>query len=206
MNRNSNKISLDEDKLLKDIRIIIFLLMLISLGIGLTKTYFTSMVILQPKLNIAMGTFKYHLRNIDETIELVPINIDGIMPGESVTQDMYIENLGTLSGVLTLKFYNFHSNLRLEETRFLTSFSYILEGTKGGITYAISQGSFNDLKDLGTILITPLGTEKPIIVGPGEDIILRLHITFNCNDLEMYNGGKFTFDMSVGSTQEQYSK
>jgi len=204
MNRNRYRVSLDEDKIFNDIRIIIFLLMLISLGIGVTKTYFTSRVALEANLNMTMGTFQFELRDMDETKELQPINIDGIMPGESVTKDIYVENIGTLNGILSVEFYNFYSDLGGEEEAFLTSFSYVLDVIKDGVTYSISQGSFNELKNNGNILVAPFGAENPIVIGPNEELLLRFKITFNCDDIEIYNGKSFTFDISIGSTQENY--
>lgn len=206
MNGNRNRVSFDEGKIFNDIKIIVFLLMLISLGIGVTKTYFTSRVALDTNLNMSMGTFQFELKDVNEIKELQLINIDGIMPGESIIKDIYVENIGTLNGILSVEFYNFDSDLGVEEAEFLTSFSYVLDIIKDGITYSISQGTFNELKADGTILVIPFGAEKPIVIGANEDVLLRVNITFNCDDIEMYSGKSITFDISIGSTQENYKK
>lgn len=205
MIRDKNIVSIKESEISKDIKIIIFLLMLISLGIGLTKTYFNAVVALEPDLNITMGTFQFNLAEANDQVEVAPINISELMPGGVVTKEICIKNTGTLNGKITVRFDNFSSDLvEAELGKFLRFFSYELDVESEGVTYVISYGDFSTLREEGDISITPEGAEKSIILGQDKTLVLKLKIDFKCEDITPYNGKSFTFDMSIIACQENY--
>lgn len=205
MIRDKNIVSIKENEISRDIKIIIFLLMLISLGIGLTKTYFTAVVALEPDLNITMGTFQFNLEESNSKVEVAPINISELMPGGVVTKEICIKNTGTLNGKITVRFDNFSSDLVEEELEmFLRFFSYELDAESEGVIYGISYGDFSTLRENGAISIIPEGAEKSIILGEDKALVLKMKIDFNCGDITPYNGRSFTFDVSIIADQENY--
>lgn len=175
-------------------KIKIALLVACVLGVGGSYASFSSTLNYNADINFEMG--KLDSEFLDEENQ-IPLNIEGIMPGETREDSFIFRNSGTLNQKLQLKF-----DVQAEDIEFLKLFNYefMLKNISTDETSKIYSGTISDL--IGENYINILNdSDENLILEASERAEFIFKVSLQDEVLEEYSNKAFTFDLSLLSTQ-----
>lgn len=182
--------------------IAILIIILTSIGTSLTYGYFYDSLESKADLNITTGNLKIGFDSKDESVITNPINMEGILQGETRSSQVNVINNGTLREYVTIAFKDFKYDFQCEdENDFLSNFRYELKGIEDTTSYNISTGTFKELKSREAIILLNPNTEKLIILQPGQAIKIILSITLLDKVDASYENKGFSFSIVLNGTQ-----
>lgn len=175
-------------------KIKIALLVACVLGVGGSYASFSSTLNYNADINFEMG--KIDSEFLDEENQ-IPLNIEGILPGETREDSFIFKNSGTLNQKLQLKF-----DVQAEDMEFLNLFSYefMLKNISTDETSKIYSGSISDL--IGENYINIINdNDENLILEASERAEFIFKVSLQDEVLDEYSNKAFTFDLSLLSTQ-----